>query len=112
MPVTDGLLGTEEKDIIIPAIAKANEEGILAFGPYSSDGFFGSGAFSRFDAVLAMYHDQGMGAFKALAFDTGVNYHGRTAGYQDLAGARYGIRHNRQERSLGQFDAAGHIYCL
>lgn len=70
----NGLLGNEEKDIIIPAITKANEEGILAFGPYSSDGFFGSGAFSRFDAVLAMYHDQGMGAFKALAFDTGVNF--------------------------------------
>ncbi len=69
-----GLLGNEEKDIIIPAITRANEEGILAFGPYSSDGFFGSGAFSRFDAVLAMYHDQGMGAFKALAFDTGVNF--------------------------------------
>ncbi|HCM59230.1 MAG TPA: 4-hydroxythreonine-4-phosphate dehydrogenase PdxA [Bacteroidales bacterium] len=69
-----GLLGNEEKDIIMPAITKANEEGILAFGPYSSDGFFGSGAFSKFDAVLAMYHDQGMGAFKALAFDTGVNF--------------------------------------
>ncbi len=70
----NGLIGTEEKEIIIPAITKANEEGILAFGPYSSDGFFGSGAFSRFDAVLAMYHDQGMGAFKALSFDTGVNF--------------------------------------
>lgn len=69
-----GLLGSEERDIIIPAISRANEEGILAFGPYSSDGFFGSGAFIRFDAVLAMYHDQGMGAFKALAFDTGVNF--------------------------------------
>lgn len=69
-----GLLGNEENDIIIPAITKANEEGILAFGPYSADGFFGSGAFSRFDAVLAMYHDQGMSAFKALAFDTGVNF--------------------------------------
>ena len=69
-----GLLGSEEKDIIIPAITSANEQGILAFGPYSSDGFFGSGAFSRFDAVLAMYHDQGMSAFKALAFDTGVNF--------------------------------------
>lgn len=69
-----GLLGTEEKDIISPAITKANEEGILAFGPYSSDGFFGSGQFSRFDAVLAMYHDQGLGAFKAIAFDSGVNF--------------------------------------
>jgi len=70
----NGLLGMEEKDIIIPAIAKANEEGIFAFGPYSSDGFFGSGAFTRFDAVLAMYHDQGLGAFKVIAFDTGVNF--------------------------------------
>ena len=69
-----GLLGAEENEVIIPAIAKANEEGILAFGPFAADGFFGSGAFSRFDAVLAMYHDQGMSAYKALAFDTGVNY--------------------------------------
>lgn len=70
----NGLLGTEEKEVVIPAITRANDEGILAFGPYSSDGFFGSGAFSRFDAVLAMYHDQGMGVFKALSFDTGVNF--------------------------------------
>jgi len=69
-----GLLGTEEQEIIIPTIAKANDEGILAFGPFSADGFFGSGHFSKFDAVLAMYHDQGLGAFKALAFDTGVNF--------------------------------------
>jgi 4-hydroxythreonine-4-phosphate dehydrogenase len=69
-----GLLGTEEQEIIIPAIARANDEGILAFGPFSADGFFGSGHFSKFDAVLAMYHDQGLGAFKALAFDTGVNF--------------------------------------
>jgi len=69
-----GLLGTEEEEVIIPAINKANEEGILAFGPYAADGLFGSGAFSSFDAVLAMYHDQGMSAFKALAFDTGVNF--------------------------------------
>lgn len=70
----NGLLGNEEKDVIIPAITRANEEGILAFGPYSSDGFFGAGAFTKVDAVLAMYHDQGLGAFKAIAFDSGVNY--------------------------------------
>ena len=52
----------------------ANEEGILAFGPYSSDGFFGLGNYSRYDAVLAMYHDQGLTPFKALAFEDGVNY--------------------------------------
>ncbi len=69
-----GLLGNEEQEIIIPAISRANEEGILAFGPYPADGLFGSGAFSRFDAILAMYHDQGMTPFKAITFDTGVNY--------------------------------------
>ena len=69
-----GLLGDEEQQIILPAIKAANEEGILAFGPYSSDGFFGLGNYSRFDAVLAMYHDQGLTPFKALAFEDGVNY--------------------------------------
>lgn len=70
----NGLLGTEEADIIIPAINKANEEGIFAFGPYAADGFFGAGLFKKFDGVLAMYHDQGLTAFKSIAFDTGVNY--------------------------------------
>lgn len=69
-----GLLGDEEQSIILPAIQAANEEGILAFGPYSPDGFFGLGNYSRFDAVLAMYHDQGLIPFKALAFELGVNY--------------------------------------
>ncbi len=70
----DGLIGSEEKEIILPSIAKANEEGIFAFGPFPSDGFFGVGMFSKFDAVLAMYHDQGLPPFKAIAFETGVNY--------------------------------------
>lgn len=69
-----GLLGSEEQDIIIPAIAQATEEGILAFGPYSSDGYFGLGHYENFDATLAMYHDQGLGPFKAIAFEDGVNY--------------------------------------
>ena len=69
-----GLLGDEEQQIILPAIKAANEEGIMAFGPYSSDGFFGLGNHSKFDAVLAMYHDQGLTPFKALAFEDGVNY--------------------------------------
>lgn len=70
----DGALGSEEKDIIKPAIAAAEEENILAFGPYGADGFFGSGQQKHFDAVLAMYHDQGLAPFKALAFDSGVNF--------------------------------------
>ena len=69
-----GLLGTEEQDIIIPAIKKAVDEGLLAFGPFSPDGYFGLGQYEKFDATLAMYHDQGLEPFKALAFDDGVNY--------------------------------------
>lgn len=70
----NGLLGSEEQEIIAPAIQKAEEEGIAAFGPYAADGFFGSRAYEHFDAVLAMYHDQGLTAFKVLAMENGVNY--------------------------------------
>ena len=69
-----GLLGDEEQQIILPAVKAAGEEGIMAFGPYSSDGFFGLGNYAKFDAVLAMYHDQGLTPFKALAFEDGVNF--------------------------------------
>ncbi|MBR2225609.1 MAG: 4-hydroxythreonine-4-phosphate dehydrogenase PdxA, partial [Bacteroidales bacterium] len=69
-----GLLGDEEQRIILPAVLQAQEEGILAFGPYSPDGYFGLGNYNRFDATLAMYHDQGLGPFKALAFSEGVNF--------------------------------------
>lgn len=69
-----GVLGTEEQEFIAPAIKKAKEDGILVFGPYAADGFFGSGAFKNFDVVLAMYHDQGLIPFKTLNFDQGVNY--------------------------------------
>lgn len=69
-----GLLGDEEERIILPAVKEANAEGILAFGPYSPDGYFGLGHYARFDATLAMYHDQGLSPFKAIAFDDGVNF--------------------------------------
>ncbi len=69
-----GLLGDEEERIIAPAVAKAVSEGIEAFGPYSPDGYFGAGLYTRFDATLAMYHDQGLEPFKAIAFEDGVNY--------------------------------------
>ena len=69
----NGLIGEEETHIIRPAIAKAKEQGIWAFGPYSADGFFGAGQYNHFDAVLAMYHDQGLAPFKALDM-SGVNY--------------------------------------
>jgi len=70
----NGLIGVEEKEIITPAIRECAEKGMMVFGPFGADGFFGSGAYKNFDAVLAMYHDQGLAPFKALAFDEGVNY--------------------------------------
>ena len=70
----DGLHGSEEQKVITPAIEQAKKLGIMALGPYSADGFFGAGRFSRFDAVLAMYHDQGLAPFKSLSMDSGVNF--------------------------------------
>ena len=68
-----GMLGDEERNIIKPAIEQAFGQGILAFGPFPADGFFGSGAYARYDAVLAMYHDEGLTPFKTLSPD-GVNF--------------------------------------
>ena len=70
----DGLLGSEEKEVIIPAINELATQGIQAFGPYAADGFFGAGTYERFDGVLAMYHDQGLAPFKTIALESGVNY--------------------------------------
>lgn len=69
-----GIIGREEIDEIIPAIGKANSTGINVSGPFSADGFFGSAEYKNFDAVLAMYHDQGLTPFKALSFHNGVNF--------------------------------------
>ncbi len=70
----DGLSGTEEKDIIQPALQEMEKESILCFGPYAADGFFGNRTYEHFDGVLAMYHDQGLVPFKALSMKNGVNY--------------------------------------
>ena len=69
-----GLLGKEETDIIEPAVKQATDEGMIVIGPFAADGLFGSGSFSKFDGIMAMYHDQGLAPFKALSFDQGVNY--------------------------------------
>ena len=69
-----GLLGDEEQSVILPAVQAAQAEGILAFGPYPPDGYFGMGHYGKFDATLAMYHDQGLAPFKALSFQDGVNF--------------------------------------
>lgn len=70
----DGLLGAEEKEVIIPAINDAKAEGVFAVGPYAGDGFFAGSNWKHFDAVLAMYHDQGLIPFKNIAGEMGVNF--------------------------------------
>ncbi len=70
----NGVIGDEEEKVIIPAIEQASEQNIMAFGPYAADGFFGTNKFSAFDAVLAMYHDQGLAPFKTIDYTDGVNF--------------------------------------
>lgn len=69
-----GLLGKEEQEILTPLLNEWKNKGKLVFGPFPADGFFGSGNYRRYDGILAMYHDQGLIPFKALAFSEGVNY--------------------------------------
>ncbi|KAA6342354.1 4-hydroxythreonine-4-phosphate dehydrogenase 1 [termite gut metagenome] len=69
-----GLLGKEEQEILIPVIEEMKAQGMLCYGPYSADGFMGSGSYVSFDGILAMYHDQGLLPFKVLAMEEGVNY--------------------------------------
>lgn len=76
-----GVIGKEDEEIIKPVIKKMFEKGVLAFGPYPADGFFGSGQYKNFDAVVATYHDQGLIPFKTLSFGNGVNY---TAGLNKI----------------------------
>ena len=70
-----GVIGTEDDDIVRPALKKLYfDENIFVFGPFAADSFFGSQTYRNYDAVLAPYHDQGLIAFKTIAFDNGVNY--------------------------------------
>ncbi len=69
-----GLIGTEDDEIVAPAIREAFASGILAFGPYPADGFFGNGSIRDFDGVMALYHDQGLIPFKLMSFTEGVNF--------------------------------------
>ena len=70
----NGTIGSEEKEVIIPALKKAEKKGTLVFGPFAADGFFGSPGYKNFDGILAMYHDQGLAPFKTISFDEGVNF--------------------------------------
>ncbi|MBK8348914.1 MAG: 4-hydroxythreonine-4-phosphate dehydrogenase PdxA [Saprospiraceae bacterium] len=69
----DSVIGDEEEKVIRPAIVELKKQGIMVTGPYPADGFFGSGLWRKTDAILAMYHDQGLIPFKALSFGTGTN---------------------------------------
>lgn len=102
----NGLLGTEENDIIIPAIKELQDKKLLCFGPYPADGFFGAGEFAKFDGILAMYHDQGLAPFKTLAMEDGINF---TAGLPIIRtspahGTAYGIagKNEASEESFRQ----------
>jgi 4-hydroxythreonine-4-phosphate dehydrogenase len=108
----NGLIGNEENDIIIPAIKTARDQNIMALGPFPADGFFGSGAFKKFDAILAMYHDQGLIPFKALTHNEGVNF---TAGLPIVRtspahGTAYEIA-GKGEASIDSFRNAIYMAC-
>ncbi len=70
----NGVMGDEEEKLIRPVIIEAKKKGMLVVGPFSADGFFGSGQYKKFDGILAMYHDQGLIPFKLLSFGSGVNF--------------------------------------
>ncbi|WP_031426760.1 4-hydroxythreonine-4-phosphate dehydrogenase PdxA [Flavimarina sp. Hel_I_48] len=76
-----GVIGQEDKEILIPTLEKIREKGDLAYGPYAADSFFGSGNYKNFDAIIAAYHDQGLIPFKTLSFGKGVNF---TAGLDKI----------------------------
>jgi 4-hydroxythreonine-4-phosphate dehydrogenase len=108
----EGMLGYEEKEVIIPAIEQAREDRYTVFGPFPADGFFGSGDFTRFDGVLAMYHDQGLIPFKTLIPEEGINY---TAGLPIIRtspahGTAFEIAGSNQARH-GSFRRALYMAC-
>ncbi|MBN2638276.1 MAG: 4-hydroxythreonine-4-phosphate dehydrogenase PdxA [Bacteroidales bacterium] len=96
----NGLIGSEEKDIIHPVLQRAEKDGILAFGPYPADGFFGMGSYKNFDAVLGMYHDQVLVPFKLMGVEKGVNF---TAG---LPYVRTSPDHGTAYEIAGKFEAS------
>jgi len=105
-----GLLGSEEEEIIIPAIAEANKAGIQAQGPFSADGLFGSNSLKLYDGILAMYHDQGLVPFKALAFDSGVNF---TAGLSVVrTSPDHGVAYDIAGKNLASEESFVNALCM
>lgn len=95
----EGAIGAEDDAIVRPAIEEAKTKGVMVFGPFPADGFFGSGQFNKYDGILAMYHDQGLVPFKVLSFGEGVNY---TAG---LASVRTSPDHGTAYDIAGKGEA-------
>ncbi len=108
----NGTIGGEEKSVIAPAVAQAKAEGIFVQGPYSADGFFGSMQHTKYDAVLAMYHDQGLVPFKVLAFESGVNF---TAGLSIIrTSPDHGVAYDIAGKNLaseGSFRSSVYLAC-
>lgn len=108
----NGVIGTQDMEVVKPAIDSAYEQGMLVYGPYPSDGFFGSSEFNKFDGVLALYHDQGLIPFKLMSFTEGVNY---TAGLNIIRtspahGTAYDIA-GKGKASEQSFRRAVHLAC-
>ncbi len=108
----NGVIGDEEQREIIPALTAIREENILTFGPFPADGFFGSSNYTKFDGILAMYHDQGLIPFKAMSPDGGVNF---TAGLSVIRtspahGTAYEIA-GKNEASPDSFRHAIYLAC-
>lgn len=105
-----GLYGKEDRDIIIPAIKEARDKGLLVFGPYSADGFFGCAAWLKYDGILCMYHDQAMIPFKVLAVDGGVNF---TAGLPIIrTAADHGTGYDIANRNVADPNSFRHAIYL
>lgn len=108
----EGLLGNEEIEVIKPVIQDLKSKGKLIFGPFPADGFFASGQHSKYDGIVAMYHDQGLVAFKTLSFESGINY---TAGLPFVRtspdhGTAYGIA-GKNQASEGSMRQAMYVAC-
>ena len=106
----NNIMGSEERDIIKPAMEVAKEQGIMAFGPFPADGFFGSDAWRKYDGILSMYHDQGLTPFRVLAVDGGVSF---TAGLPVVrTSTTHGTGYDIANKNIADPDAMRHAIYL
>jgi 4-hydroxythreonine-4-phosphate dehydrogenase len=108
----NGLIGSEDDQIIKPLVAELKNKGKLVYGPLPSDGFFGTGNHLKYDGILAMYHDQGLVPFKTIAFESGVNF---TAGLSVIRtspdhGTGYGLAGKNQANEASMREAIYRAY--